>query len=111
METESPDAFVQPMDDVEDEGLLGDWLAEVTEILHHALEAAAVIDDGQITLGEGAELLVGVESIGCAVPEKLGLNGEPDHSSTGVVLGDDVGEIVGDGAEEPGMDDTVHPHS
>jgi len=72
METESPEVFVQPADDVEDECLVGDRLAEVMEILRHALEAAAVIDDWQVALGEGAELLVGVESKGGAVPKELG---------------------------------------
>lgn len=28
----------------------------------------------------------------------------------GATLGDDVSEIIGDGAEEPGADDTVHAH-
>ena len=110
METKSLEAFVQPANDVEDERLVGDRLAEIAKILGHALEAAAVVDDGQIALSEGAELLVGVEGTGGAVPQELGLDGEPDHSSGGVALGDGVGEVVGDGAEEPGTNDAVHPH-
>ena len=110
METKSLEAFVQPANDVEDERLVGDRLAEIAKILCHALEAAAVVDDGQIALSEDAELLVGVEGTGDAVPQELGLDCEPDHSSGGVTLGDGVGEVVGDGAEEPGTNDAIHPH-
>jgi len=110
VETKSLEAFVQPANDVEDERLVGDRRAEIAKILGHALEAAAVVDDRQIALSEGAELLVGVEGMGGAVPQELGLDGEPNHSSGGVALGDGVGEVVGDGAEEPGTNDAVHPH-
>ena len=110
VETDSPEAFVQPVDDIEDERLVRDRLAEVVEILSHALEPAAVVDDGQIALGEGAELLVGVESTRGAVPKKLGLNGEPDHAGGGVALGNSLGEVVGDGTEEPSTNNAVHPH-
>ena len=110
METKSLEAFVQPVNDVEDEHLIRDKLVEIAKILGHALEAAAVVDDGQIALSEGAELLVGVEGTGGALPQELGLDGEPNHSSGNVALGDGVGEVVGDGAEEPGTNDAVHPH-
>jgi hypothetical protein len=110
VETESPEAFVQPADDVEDERLIGDRLAEVAEILGHVLEPAVVVDDGQIFLGEGTELLLGLESTRGAVPKELGFDGEPDHSGGGVALRDRVGEVVGDGAEEPGTNDAVQPH-
>ena len=110
METKSLEAFVQPANDVEDERLVGDRRAEIAKILGHALEAAAVVDDRQIALSEGAELLVGVEGARGAVPKELGLDGEPDGASRGTTLGNNVGEVVGDGAEEPGTNDAVHPH-
>jgi hypothetical protein len=40
----------------------------------------------------------------------LGFDGEPQDPSGGATLGDDVGEVVGDGADEPGADNRVHPH-
>jgi len=110
MKTKGAEALIEPTDDVEDERLLGDRLAEVPKIFRHAFEAAAVVDDGEIALGKGPELLVGVESSGGTVPKELGLDGEPDRTSGGAALGDRVGEIVGDGAEQPGADDTIHPH-
>ena len=43
------------------------------------------------------------------VAEKLGLDGEPDISSSGALGGDDFGEIVSEGAENQGLHHTVHP--
>jgi len=110
VKAKSAEGIVEPTDDVEDERLLGDGLAEVPKIFRHAFEGAPVVDDGEIALGKGAELLIGVESTGSAVPKELGLDGEPDRTGGGAAFGDSVGEIVGDGAEQPGADDTVHPH-
>jgi len=75
MKAESAEALVQPTDDVEDERRLGDRVAEVPEVFGHTLEAAAIFDDGQIALGEGAELLVGIEGARDAIPKELGVNG------------------------------------
>jgi len=110
VKAEGAEAFVQASDDVQDQCRLGDRLAKVLEIFGYALEAPTVVDDGQVALGEGAELLVGIEGARGAVPKELGLDGEPDGASRGTTLGDDVGEVVGDGAEKPGADDTVHPN-
>jgi len=46
MKTKGAEALIEPTDDVEDERLLGDRLAEVPKIFRHAFEAAAVVDDG-----------------------------------------------------------------
>jgi len=61
-------------------------------------------------LGEGTEILVGVEGARGAVPKKLGLDGEPDGASRGATLRVDVGEVVGDDTEKTGADNTVHPN-
>jgi len=110
VKADGAETLVQPANDVEDECVLRDRLAKVPEVLSHALEAAAVVDDGQVALGEGAELLISVEGTRGAVAKELGLNCKPDRTSRGATLGDGVGEVVGDGAEQPGADDAVHPH-
>lgn len=56
---------------------------------------------------EGAELLVGITGVGGTVREELGLDGKPGHMGGGA----GAGRVVGDGAEEPGVDNTVHAHS
>lgn len=73
------------------------------------LEAVAVVDHRQVTMREGAELLVGVEGACGPVPKELALDGQPDGAGGGPALRDGVGEIVEDGAEKPGADDTIHP--
>ena len=99
VKAEGAEAFVQASDDVQDQHRLGDRLAKVLEIFGYALEAPTVVDDGQVALGEGAELLVGVEGARDAIPKELGVDGEPDGASTSPALTDDVGEVVGDCAE------------
>ncbi|XP_062229134.1 uncharacterized protein LOC133926962 [Phragmites australis] len=110
MEADGGEALVEASDDVEDEGVVSDVFAEVAEVLGHPLVAAAILGDGEISLLEGSKLLVGVEGAGGTIPEKLGLDGEPGDTGSGTALGDGVGEIVGDGAEEPGVDDSIHAH-
>ena len=49
MEADVGEAFAEAADEVEDEGTVGDGLAEV---VRHPLEAAAVVGDGEISLGK-----------------------------------------------------------
>jgi hypothetical protein len=53
------------------------------------------------------EIGVGIQGACGLIPEKLGLDCKPDVAGGGTVLGDGVGEVVGDGAEEPGPHDTI----
>jgi hypothetical protein len=52
--------------------------------------------------------LVGVEGARRVVPEKLGLDGEPQDTSSGAVFGDRIGEVVCDGAVDPSQSNVVH---
>jgi hypothetical protein len=99
---------VEPADDVEDEGAVGDRFTKIAEILCLALVLPAIVNDGKVALTEGPEVGVSVQGARGLIPEKLGLDGEPDVASEGTMLGDGVGEVVGDGAEEPSPNDTVH---
>lgn len=49
------EALVEASDHVEDEGAIGDGLAEGAEIVGHLLEAAAVLGGGEIPLDEVAK--------------------------------------------------------
>ena len=44
--------FVEAPNEVEDERAVGDRLTEVPEVVRHPLEAAAVVGDGEISLGK-----------------------------------------------------------
>lgn len=57
----------------EDEGAFGDVFAKVLEGIGHGLEAPTIVVDGEVSLGEGLELSVGVESARLLVPpQELG---------------------------------------
>jgi hypothetical protein len=101
-------AFVEVANDVEDKSLVGYRLAKVTKIFGKLFVAAAVLSSRKVALSEGAESLVGVEGARCAVPEKLGLDGEPQDTSRCTTLGDHIGEVVGDGVVDPRQNNGVH---
>jgi hypothetical protein len=68
MQTQRKEALVKTSDDVEDKRSVGDGLAKVAKILGKPFVATTVFGNRKVALGEGAELLVGVESTGGAVP-------------------------------------------
>jgi hypothetical protein len=67
MQTQRKEVLVKTSDDVEDKRSIGDGLAKVAKILGKLFVATAVFGNRKVALG-GAELLVGVESTGGAVP-------------------------------------------
>ena len=102
------EALVEAADEVEDEGPIRDDLAEGAKVRGHPLEPPAVICNGQITLREAAELGVEVEGARLAVAEELCFHSEPGIACGDGARGDGVGEIIGDGAKDPGLHDAVH---
>src|SRR6266540_7374738 len=100
---------VEATKEVEDERTIRDRLAEVTEGVRHALHLAAVLGDGKVTLDEDSESGVEVESTSLAVAKELVLNGKPGLASGATALADDVLQLDGDGSEDLGEDNTVHP--
>jgi hypothetical protein len=85
----------------------GDGLAE---ILGELFVAEAILGNGKITLGERAELLVYIEGTRRTILEELRFDGEPQNTGSGTTLRHRINEVVGDGAEDQGADDGVHPH-
>jgi len=75
MHVDGLEVLIQTVNEVEDEGAVGDDFTSVTKLVYHALELLAVIGDGQITLNEVAELGVEEEGACLAVIEELGLHG------------------------------------
>ena len=80
--------FVEVANDVEDEGSVGDWFAEVAGVLRLPLVEPAVIGDRKIALTEIAEVRIGEEGARRLISEELGLDGEPDGAGGGAALGD-----------------------
>ena len=90
---ERPDvaeALVEAVDDVEDEGVVGDDLAEGREIIGHLLQLVAVCGDGEVTLDEVAKPCLQLNGAGLPIAEELRLDGEPGVPGSGAPGGDDL---------------------
>ena len=109
MHPDGLEPLIQAADDVEDEGAVGDDLAEGREIVSHLLQAAAVVGDGEVALDEVAEPRLKLDGAYLPVPKELGLNSELGVPGSAALGGDDLGEVVGEGAEDLGLDDAIHP--
>ena len=74
------------------------------------LETPAIIGDGEITLREAPELRVEVECPGLAVAMEFGFHSNLGSMRGVAVIGDDLGEVVGDYPKKSGLDDAIHAH-
>ena len=70
MNTKAGEALVEAAKDVEDKRAILDWRPKGSKLICHFLEALTVVDDGQITLGEGVELDVEEEDARLLVPQE-----------------------------------------
>jgi hypothetical protein len=109
METNGGEPLVEALDDVEDEGAIGDVLAKISKILAHPFVAAAVLSNREVTLREGA-----------GTPGLCKEHAPYDSQETGIrwrARGPKQRHHArrpcrrdrGDGAGEPSEDDAVHP--
>jgi hypothetical protein len=103
------EALVEATKHVEDEGAVSDNLDQGGEIISHLLQPAAVLGDGEITLYEVAKLRLELDRPCLPIAQELGFDGEPSVPGSGALGGDDFGEVVGEGVNNPGLDDAVHP--
>ena len=101
---------IEAADESEHERAIGDLLTKGTKISSHALQFAAVVDDVEVALLDVAELLVEDEGARLPVPKELGFNGEPSSASADPTIQHSVGEVGGEGAEDPRLDHAVHAH-
>jgi hypothetical protein len=70
--------LVRPPKDVEDEDLIFNRCTEVSQIIDHGLELAAVLIDREVTLNKSMKGSIKVKSTLLMVTEKLVLDGEPE---------------------------------
>jgi hypothetical protein len=101
-------AGVEATQKVQQQGPVGDRLAEVVERVSHALHLAAVLVHGEVPLREQVELGIEVQGASVPVPEELFFEGEPLLTVRDRLVADDVLELNGDGSVEPGEDHRVH---
>jgi len=100
--------LVQAPKDIEDESAVMDHFTEVPELIRHGLHLGAVFADGEVALGEDAELGIELEGAEFAVAEKLRLDAKPGRARRAAAGTHGLYELGGDGAEEPREDDGVH---
>ena len=77
VKTDDLEALIEATDDIQDERAVGDILAEITDCIDHAFEAATVIRDREFALNKSAELRVEEEGASLPISKELGLNVEP----------------------------------
>ncbi|XP_039831974.1 uncharacterized protein LOC120692666 [Panicum virgatum] len=102
------EALVEASADAEDECPIGDDLTEGAGVVGHLLHAATVVGDGEVALDEVTEFRLQLDGARLPVAEEEGLDGEPGVLGRGALGGDDLGEVVGEGPEDPGLDNAVH---
>jgi hypothetical protein len=101
-------AGAEATQEVQHQGTIGNWLAEIAERVSQALHLAAVFSHGEVPLREQVELGVEVERPRIPIPEELVLESEPRLASSVRLIADDVLQLNGDGAVEPREDNAVH---
>jgi hypothetical protein len=72
------EVLVQPTKDVEDKDPVFNGCAEVSQVVSHGLELAAVLIDREVTLNKSMKDSIKVKSMLLTVTEKLVLDGEPE---------------------------------
>jgi hypothetical protein len=102
------EALVQAPKDVEDKDPVFNGCAEVSQIIDHGLELAAVLIDREVTLNKSMKGNIKVKSTLLTVTEKLVLDGEPEVARRAIAFPDHLVKIHRDGVADPVEDDAVH---
>jgi hypothetical protein len=103
--------LVQTSDEIEDEGAVAGGFTQISEVVGGGLEWLAVVGDRQVPLDKCAEFGIEDESARLPIAEKMALNGKPGGTGSVALVAtmpNNVVEVVGQGAVEPEVDDTVH---
>jgi hypothetical protein len=103
-------ALVQPPKDVEDEDPVFNGCAEVSQIIDHGLELAAILIDRKVTLNKSTNGSIKIKSTLLMVTEKLVPNGEPEVARRATAFPDHLVKIRRDGVADPVEDVVVHPN-
>jgi hypothetical protein len=87
------ESLVQPSKDVEDEDLVFNGCAEVSQIGGHGLELTVVLIGREVTLNKSMKGSIKVKSTLLTVTEKLVLDGEPKVARHATVFPDHLVKI------------------
>ena len=101
-------AVVEAADHIEDEGLVRDNLPERAEVIGHLLQAPTVVGDREMTLDEVVKPHLKMHDACLPVAEDLRFHGKPGIPGDGTMGGDDFSEVIGEPAEDRGLDHAIH---
>lgn len=73
----------ETVDKREDEGAVRLWFAEVGEVIHHRLEAPAILGDREVALLEAVEFGGEIDSTELTISKELELQVAPNTASSG----------------------------
>jgi hypothetical protein len=104
------EALIQSPKDVEDKDPVINGCAEVSQIVNHYLEHAAILIDREVTLNKSMKDNIKVKSTVLTVTEKLVLDGEPEVTHRATAFPNYLVKIHRDGVADPVEDDAVHPN-
>jgi hypothetical protein len=104
------EVLVQPAKDVEDGDPVFNGCSEVSQIVGHGLELAAVLIDREVTLNKSMKDNIKVKSTLLTVIEKLVLDGELEVASRATAFPNHLMKIRRDGVADLVEDDAVHPN-
>jgi hypothetical protein len=102
------EALVQPPKDVDDDDPIFNGCVEVSQIVGHGLELAAVLINREVALNKSMKGSIKVKSMLLTVTEKLVLDGEPEVACCATVFPNHLVKIHRDGVAGPIEDDAVH---
>jgi hypothetical protein len=83
-------AGVEATQEVQHQGTIDNWLAEIAERVSQTLHLAAVFSHGEVPLREQVELGVEVECPSISIPKELVLESEPGLARSVRLVADDV---------------------
>jgi hypothetical protein len=83
-------AGAEATQEVQHQGTIDDWLAEVVERVCKALHLTAVLSYGEVPLREQVELGIEVERPCIPIPEELVLESKPRLARSVRLIADDV---------------------
>jgi hypothetical protein len=104
------EVLVQPPKDVEDVDPVFNGCIEVSQIIGHGLELAAVLIDREVTLNNSMKGSIKVKGTLLTVTKKLVLDDEPEVACRATAFPDHMVMIRRDGVANPVEDDVVHPN-
>jgi hypothetical protein len=87
------EALLQPLKDVEDEDPVFNGCAEISQIVGHGLELAAVLIDRDVILDKSTKCSIDVKSTLLMVTEKLVRDGEPEVARRATAFPDHLVKI------------------